>query len=198
MPITVNTGVDNSICLGDSIPLFATGAQFYEWIPSIGLSNPLVANPKASPQKTTDYIVKGRTGGCRTQDTIRISVCVCTTKIYDTITVYTYDTIRIAVTDTLIIDIVSGISPTSGILNTIRIYPNPAHDIVVIDNGNYSSISGYSLKIVNTLGQAVFNSLMNQQNLTVTKTSLGGVGTYFIQVWDTTDHLVETRKLIIR
>ena len=198
VPITVNAGVDNSLCLGDSIPLLATGAKLFEWIPSTGLSNAFVSNPKASPVKTTDYIVKGISGACRAQDTVRISVCVCVTNVYDTVTIYRYDTIRVAVTDTLIIDITSGLNPTGGILNTIKVFPNPAHDFVIIDNGNYSSISGYSIKIVNTSGQSVYNSIINQQQYSVSTVSLGGAGTYFIQILDATNHLVETRKLIIR
>lgn len=196
-PITVNAGLDNSLCLGDSVRLLATGAKAYEWIPAIGLNNPFIANPTASPFKTTDYIVKGQSGECKSQDTIRVSVCVCSlTTVYDTVTVY--DTIRVAVTDTLIIDIAVGLNPGQSPVNTIKIYPNPAHDLILIDNGNYASISGYSLNILNTLGQSVYSSVINQQQLSVSTQSLGGPGTYFIQILDSTNHMIESKKLIIR
>jgi hypothetical protein len=44
-------------CLGDSIQLSAEGGTIYKWTPSIGLSNPNIGNPKASPDKTTTYSV---------------------------------------------------------------------------------------------------------------------------------------------
>ncbi len=49
-----------SICLGESSQLTATtvggtGNYTYSWSPSIGLDNPLIANPIATPTETTTY-----------------------------------------------------------------------------------------------------------------------------------------------
>jgi hypothetical protein len=254
-------GVDNSLCLGDTLQLTVSGGKGpYLWTPNLGLNDPNIPNPKAFPTKTTDYIVRGAASACPIQDTIRITVCVCsvfdTIVVYDTIPVYdsiavniydtlivqhhiydtinvsvydsiaihvfdtlivhhnvydtiqvidtvwvyhhSYDTIRVSVTDTLFIDVLTGLPNPGSILNTIKVYPNPAHDVVLIDNGNYASMSTYSLKIINALGQSVFSNAITQQQLTVSTATLGGAGVYFIQILDASNHLVESKKLIIR
>ncbi len=53
--VTVNTQVTvsatgtDSVCLGQSAPLNATGASIYNWTPAQGLNNPNIANPVATP-----------------------------------------------------------------------------------------------------------------------------------------------------
>lgn len=54
---TANAGADQTICLGGSVQLNATGGTTYAWSPSTGLSNPNIANPDASPTATTTYVV---------------------------------------------------------------------------------------------------------------------------------------------
>ncbi len=46
-----------SICIKDSVQLFATGGIIYQWLPAAGLSGTAVFNPKASPDTTTKYMV---------------------------------------------------------------------------------------------------------------------------------------------
>lgn len=50
-------GPDTTICIGQSVALFATGGTFYSWSPASGLSNPSIANPIATPAATTTYTV---------------------------------------------------------------------------------------------------------------------------------------------
>ncbi|HEY1202234.1 MAG TPA: PKD domain-containing protein, partial [Niastella sp.] len=55
-----SSSVQNSqfeICAGDSVQLNAFGGATYQWSPAAGLSDPAIANPKASPTITTDYRV---------------------------------------------------------------------------------------------------------------------------------------------
>lgn len=54
----VNFSGDRSMCYGDTIHLHVSGGVKYEWIPAAGLNNAFVANPVASPEKTTTYQVK--------------------------------------------------------------------------------------------------------------------------------------------
>ena len=116
--------------------------------------------------------------------------------IYDTITYY--DSVLISVTDTLIINVnLSGISSPNN-SNTLKIYPNPANDIVFIDNGNFNSMSNYNLKIINSLGQEVFNSFITITQFQIPITSFGGLGLYYIQLYNDTGGLLEIRKLIIQ
>jgi len=53
--------VDESICEGDSVQLramgFNAGQALYRWNPTIGLSDPNIFNPVASPAETTTYRV---------------------------------------------------------------------------------------------------------------------------------------------
>jgi gliding motility-associated-like protein len=47
--VTVTASGNDSVCLGQSVPLTATGAAIYTWSPTEGLSNPAIANPLATP-----------------------------------------------------------------------------------------------------------------------------------------------------
>ena len=83
------------------------------------------------------------------------------------------------------------------IINTIEVYPNPTSDIVVIDNGNYSAMSNYSISITNSLSQQVYSSLINSAQFQIPVSTLGSVGTYFIQILDGNNSVVETKQLIL-
>jgi gliding motility-associated-like protein len=48
-PPVVSVSGPDSVCLGQSTPLSATGAAIYQWTPTEGLSNPGIANPVATP-----------------------------------------------------------------------------------------------------------------------------------------------------
>ena len=109
-----------------------------------------------------------------------------------------YDSLLVSVTDTLIININLSSFSSPNISNTLRIYPNPAVDIVLIDNGNFNSMSGYSLKILNSLGQEVFNSFINTAQFQIPIINFGGVGLYHIKLYDNAGSLIDTRKLIIQ
>jgi len=70
-----NAGSDISICAGASAQLQGSGGSIYSWSPATGLSNPLIANPVASPLITTAYILTVSNGGtCTSKDTVVITV----------------------------------------------------------------------------------------------------------------------------
>tara|TARA_B100000683_G_scaffold30446_1_gene26974 strand:- start:101 stop:1861 length:1761 start_codon:yes stop_codon:yes gene_type:complete len=117
--------------------------------------------------------------------------------IYCTDTLNVFDTtyVSISVTDTLYIDIL--ITGINNLNNTIKVYPNPANDIVVIDNGNYSAMSNYSINITNSLSQQVYSSLINTTQLQISVSTIGSVGTYFIQILDGNNSVVETKQLVL-
>jgi gliding motility-associated-like protein len=62
MPVTV--GKDDSICVGESTVLTASGGDSYTWLPSEGLDNNQSATPTASPQSTTTYMAIISQQGC--------------------------------------------------------------------------------------------------------------------------------------
>lgn len=63
--LSVDAGVGDTICPGAPTNLNATGATQFVWTPGGTLSNPLIANPLASPTVTTTYTVSG-TSQCAT------------------------------------------------------------------------------------------------------------------------------------
>ncbi len=63
------------ICLHDSAQLDAFGGVSYEWSPSAGLSNPHIANPRASPLQTTIYKATiTNADGCADSAFVNVSV----------------------------------------------------------------------------------------------------------------------------
>jgi hypothetical protein len=107
------------------------------------------------------------------------------------------DTCLTKVTDTLIIQITLGI-PTPNISNTLLIYPNPAKDRITIDNGNYTVMSGYSIKIQNSLGQQVFNSAITQAQFNIDLSTWTGKGIYYVRLLDASGNVVTTRKILLQ
>jgi hypothetical protein len=107
------------------------------------------------------------------------------------------DTCLSTVTDTLIIQTTVGL-PTPNISNTLLIYPNPAKDRITIDNGNYTAMSGYSIKIQNSLGQQVFNSAINQAQFNIDLSTWTGKGIYYVRLLDANGNVVTTRKILLQ
>jgi hypothetical protein len=71
---------DTTMCKGDTITLEVaeTGFATYIWSPSIGLSGPLILDPKAAPSLSTIYTLKGVTAnGCSAVDSVTITVVNC-------------------------------------------------------------------------------------------------------------------------
>lgn len=66
---------DDTLCIGESTTLLATGGDTYSWSPATGLSNPNIANPTAQPSITTLYRVLINQGNCFT-DTAFVKVNV--------------------------------------------------------------------------------------------------------------------------
>lgn len=71
------------ICESDSAQLSAFGGVSYHWSPAIGLNNPNIANPKASPAANTNYkVIITSSDGC--VDSAMVNVKVLTVKKVDT------------------------------------------------------------------------------------------------------------------
>ncbi len=58
-PFVMDNKLNDTICVGGSVRLFASGATNYEWSPTTGLSNAVSAIPIATPKTTTTYRVVG-------------------------------------------------------------------------------------------------------------------------------------------
>ncbi len=73
----VEVSDSTSICMGSSTTLnaYAVDAESYSWSPTLGLDDPSVANPIASPIQTTRYVVTMTDiYGCTVKDSIKVTV----------------------------------------------------------------------------------------------------------------------------
>jgi gliding motility-associated-like protein len=80
VPITIakiTASVDTTICKGESVQLYASGANSYQWSPSVGLDNPDIADPIATPDATTLYTVTGMDSNCIIGDSVLVTVDLC-------------------------------------------------------------------------------------------------------------------------
>jgi len=75
-PLRLSVAGQDSICIGTSTQLVASGALSYQWSPSSGLSNTTISNPVASPTNTTRYRVIGYDGFNCFTDTAYILVAI--------------------------------------------------------------------------------------------------------------------------
>ncbi|HSC55008.1 MAG TPA: PKD domain-containing protein [Phnomibacter sp.] len=76
LPGHLTVGLGDTICVGESVQLRASGFETYTWAPAAGLNNPNIANPIATPAVTTNYVVTATDSSkCFTQ-TDSISVVV--------------------------------------------------------------------------------------------------------------------------
>lgn len=75
-PLRMQVSGNDSICIGESRQLFASGAAAYQWFPSTGLNSTVVAAPIAKPQVTTTYQVIGKDAQNCFTDTSSITISV--------------------------------------------------------------------------------------------------------------------------
>ncbi|TNF30640.1 MAG: T9SS type B sorting domain-containing protein, partial [Bacteroidetes bacterium] len=150
----VNAGPDETLCLGESVQLQATGADTYDWSPSAGLSDTSIANPTAEPSVPTAYVVEGTdANGCASTDTVLVDVFVVDA-IGDTI---------ICIGDQAQLGAIGGVSwswsPATGLSSTTAQFPTASPSTttvytVVADNGNECLATDSVLVVVSPLPQA--------------------------------------------
>jgi len=75
-PLKMRVTPNDSICIGQSSNLNASGASMYSWSPGSGLSNTSISNPVATPTITTTYRVVGYDGYNCFTDTAFVTVAV--------------------------------------------------------------------------------------------------------------------------
>lgn len=120
----------------------------------------------------------------------------CTNNATYKVIVYDTLTSSCSVKDTLFIkSIVLGLDADKE--NTIRIYPNPASTSLVIDNGDFSLMSGFKVEILNPTGQVVYTSPINQGNLNINITTWAKNGIYLLRLFNPQNDVVETRKIVL-
>jgi hypothetical protein len=83
-------------------------------------------------------------------------------------------------------------------VNTIKIFPNPASTHITIDYGNFAIMNGYQLKILNSLGQPVFQTNISQQTDYLSLNNWGGNGLYFVHIIDTQGNTIDVKKIMLQ
>jgi hypothetical protein len=156
-----------------------------------GTTNTLTISNVQLSNHNQPFRVIANTGNC--SDTSNVAII----QIADTCITTVYDTLLTTVTDTLIINTTLSL-PAPNNENTILIYPNPASDHITIDNGNFSAMAGYTIKIENNAGQQVFQSLINQAQFYVDLSTWSGNGLYFVHLIDPQNNTVTVRKIVLQ
>lgn len=59
LPVNLLVGRGDTICVGESSSLVASGAEVYNWSPALGVKNPTSGSTMATPQVSTLYTVVG-------------------------------------------------------------------------------------------------------------------------------------------
>ena len=107
------------------------------------------------------------------------------------------DTCITSTTDTLYIKVNTS-SLSNPVYNTVKVYPNTSSTQVIIDNGNYNTMGSYTAKIVNSIGQQVFQSVINQQQFVIDAKTMGGAGVYTLYITDANNKVVGTKKIVLQ
>ena len=79
----------------------------------------------------------------------------------------------------------------------VKVYPNPASTHFTLDYGNYQSMKGYTLRIINTLGQTIYNTSIVQQTYSIDLSNWKGNGIYFVQLIDSENNTIDNKKIVI-
>ncbi|MEO8771581.1 MAG: PKD domain-containing protein [Ferruginibacter sp.] len=74
--LNITVSAADSICIGQSANLLASGASAYQWSPAIGLNSTVISNPTANPTVTTIYRVVGYDGYNCFTDTAYVLVAI--------------------------------------------------------------------------------------------------------------------------
>ena len=118
--------------------------------------------------------------------------------VFDTIFITQIDTSYLTVTDTLIIDVsLIGINPLV-FEYQVLIYPNPTNSILYIEIPQSMTGQLYRIELVNPIGQLIYSSQLNQQQLQINLSSFASAGTYTLLLKDSGGTVVDTRVIILQ
>jgi hypothetical protein len=105
---------------------------------------------------------------------------------------------NIKVTDTLVINAnITSYKPVNYQIN-IKVYPNPTADHLIIDAGNIANLTGYSLKITNSGGIEVFQSLIDKSIFNLDMNQWKGFGLYVLYLYDPKGNIVDVKKIVLQ
>ena len=88
------------------------------------------------------------------------------------------------------------VSAISDNFNFIKISPSSTSTHIFIDNGDYQSMNGYSIKITCNDGKTIFEELIKQQKFYVDISLCGSLGVYYVSIINNTDVATNAHKIL--
>ncbi|MFT7591273.1 MAG: hypothetical protein ACI9UJ_001196 [bacterium] len=152
----------------------------------------------------TSHVIINDTNVIDVYDTTRIVIYdtnFVTVPIYDTTHIVQYDTVTtrdtfyVAVTDTLYIKLNRNTTPSSTC--EVRVYPNPTDNMLYIDTEQACTLKGYQVKIVDDIGQLVFQTTISKTTHSMDLSKFVANGIYIIEISSPTGVVLKTKKIII-
>ena len=101
----------------------------------------------------------------------------------------TYDTLKIKV------KLTTGINTNQ--YTSMRIYPNPTSDVLIIDAIDLQSLNGYRYRILDVQGKEVYNALVTTAKTEVSLKSLGAKGMYLLHILDANNESIQTKQIVL-
>jgi gliding motility-associated-like protein len=93
--VNIDAGIDVEICEGGQIQLNALGnSTLFAWIPTLGLNDPSLFNPIASPLNDIMYFIHHSDGMCEATDSVFV-------KVYNEVPIPTFTTLNHCESDTI-------------------------------------------------------------------------------------------------
>ncbi len=80
--------------------------------------------------------------------------------------------------------------------SAIKVFPNPTTHQLIIQIDEYSALKGGQMNITTALGQKVFQSVINSEQISVDTKNWGASGIYFMTITNKQGALIETKKII--
>jgi hypothetical protein len=88
------------------------------------------------------------------------------------------------------------VSVISDNFNLIKISPSSTSTHIFIDNGDYKSMTGYSIKIICNDGKIMFEELIKQQKFYIDISLCGSLGVYYVSIINNTDVATNAHKIL--
>jgi hypothetical protein len=101
----------------------------------------------------------------------------------------TYDTLKIKV------KLTTGINTNQ--YTSMRVYPNPTSDVLVIDAADVQALNGYRYRILDILGKEVYNALVTSAKTEISLKSLDAKGVYVLHIMDANNASIQTKQIVL-
>jgi len=131
-------------------------------------------------------------------DDFRIYNRVLTTSEIDALYKENQCTQLTLVPDTLLINLNTTGLNNSIFQNTVKVYPNPTADQLNINFGDFALMNGFTLQILNNVGNIVYTKAVTQQNESVLLNTFGGKGIYIVNILNAQGTSVDRKKVVLK